>query len=174
MNTSEQCWATRLALSGLICSPPRSSCATRMGDRPARSGRSVIVGPSFHFVEQCVVNEEAGLGAERPIRVSVFRLLADVDRHAGGIVPSLLGLTAAGWSAVTVRPASTSGSLNDCPSGARSTTHSISDSCEATANNHGKPRNWPSSWPRHASRHERSTTARSPSRTPSTGRSSSS
>ena len=51
LNASAQCWATRLALSELICSGPRSSCAARTGDRPAQSGRSVIVGPAFHSVE---------------------------------------------------------------------------------------------------------------------------
>lgn len=162
MNASAQCWATRLALSGPICARPGSSCATRTGDRPAQSGRSAIVGPAFHFVEQYIVNEKAGLGAERPIRVSVFRLLAGVDSHAGEIVPSVVDVTAAGWSVVTVRPASTAGSLNDCPSGARSTTLSISGCCETTANKRGRRRSWPSSCPQPAPRPGSLTSDRSP------------
>ncbi|WP_022868868.1 hypothetical protein [Schaalia vaccimaxillae] len=42
------------------------------------------------------MNEKAGFDAERPTRVSVFRLLAEVDSHAGEIVPSVVDLTAAG------------------------------------------------------------------------------
>lgn len=111
------------------------------------------------------MNEEAGLGAERPIRVTVFRLLADVDDHAPEILPPVVDLTSAGRSAVTVRPASTARSLNACPSGVRSIMFSMSGCCETTANKRAGRRNWPSAWLRPGQRRGSQTIARSRSRT---------